>query len=108
MSCTAPITSAADWRDILAHPGEGDHTVQLFSDLGFLTSAVSHYAGAGPSRGEGVIFVATPAHRDAVLQRLAAEGFDVARFSERGQLTVLDAAETLSRLMSHGMPDEQL
>jgi hypothetical protein len=104
MSATGPITATADWREILASPAERDHTVQLYSDLGFLTSAVSHYAAAGLERGEAVIFVATPAHREAFAQRLGARGFDVRPLCERGQLTVLDAAETLSRFMVNGSP----
>lgn len=98
----AATTPGGDWRDLLASPGERDHSVQLYSDLGFLTHAVSHYAGAGLARGDAVIFVATPDHQQAFAQRLAASGFDVHRLCERGQLTILDAAETLSRFMVNG------
>jgi len=104
----APITGNTDWREILANPGERDHTVQLYTDEGFLTNAVAHYAAAGLARGEGVIFVVTPEHRDAFQRRLVAEGLEVAALIERGQLTVLDAADTLSKFMTHGQPEARL
>lgn len=105
MSGTESITADADWRELLANPGDRDHTVQLYSDLGFLTSAVSHFAGTGLSRGEAVFFVATPEHGTAFVRRLAANGFDVQEARKRGQLTILDAAETLSKFMVNGVPD---
>jgi hypothetical protein len=104
MDTGAPITPGADWRELLADPGERDHTVQLYSDLGFLTHAVGHYAGTGLARGDAVVVVATPDHRQAIVQRLAADGFEVDRLIESEQLTVLDAAETLSRCMVNGAP----
>jgi DcmR-like sensory protein len=105
---TAATTASGDWRDLLANPGERNHSVQLYSDLGFLTNTVGHYAGAGLARGEAVVFVATPEHRQAFVQRLSASGFDVERCRERGQLTLLDAAETLGRFMVNGSPDARL
>jgi hypothetical protein len=105
MQCTASTTPGGDWRDLLAQPNEGDHSVQLYTDLGFLTQAVSHYAGAGLTSGDAVIFVATPKHRQAFAQRLAADGFDVDQLTRQGQLTILDAADTMSRFMVNGRPD---
>jgi hypothetical protein len=105
MSQTTPITTGGDWRDVLAHPGERAHTVQLYAELGFLTTAVAHYAGAGLRAGEAVYVVATPEHRSAFTQRLAIEGFDVGALTRRGQLTLLDAAETMAGFMVDGAPD---
>lgn len=42
MNESAPITAHADWRELLANPAERAHTVQLYSDLDFLTNAVGH------------------------------------------------------------------
>jgi hypothetical protein len=106
MSNTGPITPAADWREILANPGERDHSVQLYTDEGFLANAVAHYACAGLARGEAVVFVVTPAHRNAFSQRLVANGYDVDRLSASGQLTLLDAAHTLASFMVSGAPDD--
>src|SRR4051812_8774256 len=98
------ITTDTDWREVLANPGERDHTVQLYDALGFLTNAVSHYTTTGLSRGEAVLLVVTPEHWTAFEQRLVQGGLDVAQLRQRGQLTVLDAAGVLSRFMVHGSP----
>jgi hypothetical protein len=81
------------------------HSVQLYSELGFLTNAVSYYANMGLWKGEAVVFVATPDHREAFTRHLAASGIDVERRRAIGQLTVLDADEMLSQFMVNGMPD---
>jgi hypothetical protein len=105
MNTTEPVTADGDWRQILAEPGERAHTVQLYTELAFLTNAVTHYAGTGLARGEAVIFIAAPRHREAFLHQLTREGFEVELLRREGQLTVLDAAETLSRFMTGGRPD---
>jgi hypothetical protein len=93
---------------LLANPGEHDHTVQLYSEVRFLSDVVSHYVGTGLWKGEAVILVVTPVHRDAFLQRLRTSGIDVERRQGIGQLTILDAAETLSQFMVSGSPDPRL
>jgi hypothetical protein len=47
----------------------------------------------------------TADHGAATVRRLAQEGFDVASLVRHRQLTVLSAAQTLSRLLENGMPD---
>jgi hypothetical protein len=79
--------------------------VQLYTELGFLTSAVSHYTSMGLRRGEAVVIVATPLLRAALVQEIGAAGFDPARLATEGQLTLLDAADTLSQLLVAGVPD---
>jgi hypothetical protein len=74
-----------------------DHFVQLYDDTARLADAVAQYAQAGLRRGEAVVLIATPEHRHALLQKLAAA------FGE-GQVTVLDAERTLERFMANGMP----
>jgi hypothetical protein len=103
-----PKSNPRNWRHLLANPGERDHTVQLYSEVNFLTDVVSHYVGTGLWKGEAVILVVTPAHRDAFLQRLRNSGMDVERRQAMGQLTILDAADTLSQFMVSGSPDSTL
>ncbi|MGV3723760.1 MAG: MEDS domain-containing protein [Actinomycetota bacterium] len=105
MNETSPITDNMEWRELLANPGEREHSVQLYSDVTFLTTAVSHFVGAALNRGEAAIVVAIPDHHDAIKRRLTVEGYDVPRARDRGQLMVLDATETLSDLMVNGAPD---
>jgi len=94
-----------DWDRLLADAGPRDHVVQLYQDEDFLNRAVCRFAGAALANGEGVILVPTVQHWNAFRPRLIAEGIDVDAAQKRGQLTIVDADETLPRFMRDGMPD---
>jgi hypothetical protein len=94
-----------DWDRLLADAGPRDHVVQLYQDEDFLNRAVCRFAGAALANGEGVILVPTVQHWNAFRPRLIAEGIDVETAQKRGQLTIVDADETLPRFMRDGMPD---
>jgi hypothetical protein len=94
-----------NWPDLLQQPAAGNHFVQIYRDEGFLGDAVAEYAGTGLRRGEAVILIATPLHRHGFLRRLDDDGIDTAAASRRGQLRVMDAAETLTKFTPGGMPD---
>jgi hypothetical protein len=102
------VSVQAPWKDLLAEPLARDHVVQLYRDERFLAEAVALFAGVGIGKADAVILVATPSHVAAIEKRLASEGFDLDGLKRWGQLTVLDAAATLSRFMVDGMPDETL
>ena len=97
--------ACAHWDHILAHAAPRDHVVQLYQDQDFLNRAVCRFAGAALANGEGVILVPTAEHWNAFRPRLEAEGVDVKATQDRGQLTVVDADETLPRFMRHNMPE---
>jgi hypothetical protein len=82
-----------------------DHLVQCYSDDAFLANVVADYLGAGLSRGEAAIVIATPPHVEAFEARLAANGIDVPCALEASQLVCLDAGRTLARFMVDGIPD---
>jgi hypothetical protein len=101
-------TGAADgesWDGLLSSAGPRDHIVQLYQDQQFLNRAVCRFAAGAIANGEGVILVPTAAHWEAFQPRLEAEGVDVKAARSRGQLTVVDADETLPRFMRDSMPD---
>ena len=77
-----------------------EHFVQLYDDVGPLAAAVSQYVESGLARGEAVVLVVTPAHRDAFLGKVA----DARSALASGQLSVLDAERTLQRFMANAMP----
>jgi hypothetical protein len=79
--------------------------VQLYQDQDFLNRAVCRFAAAALANGEGLILVPTVRHWDAFRPRLIAEGVDVEGAQKRGQLTIVDADETLPRFMRNEMPD---
>src|SRR5580700_5906678 len=94
-----------DWDRLLAEAAPRDHVVQLYQDQDFLNRAVCRFAASALANGEGVILVPTVKHWDAFCPRLVAEGIDVDAAQKRGQLTIVDADETLPRFMHDGMPD---
>lgn len=97
----------AGWPELLKQPAGGEHFVQVYQDEAFLAETVAEYAGSGLRGGEGVILIATPAHRAAFLQRLEEEGHAPREAAQLGQLVLLDADETLARFTPGGMPDWQ-
>jgi len=94
-----------DWDRLLAEAAPRDHVVQLYQDQDFLNRAVCRFAASALANGEGVILVPTVKHWNAFCPRLVAEGIDVDAAQKRGQLTIVDADETLPRFMHDGMPD---
>ncbi|MGH7767244.1 MAG: MEDS domain-containing protein [Candidatus Binatia bacterium] len=93
------------WKDLLAQPGLNGHIVQLYQDDEFFGAAVSHFAAEGLLRRESIITVATAPHWDNISTRLSDKGFDLAELRRRGQLTLLDADETLPKFLVKDMPD---
>lgn len=93
------------WRELLADPGENGHIVQLYQDDDFYAEAISHFAAEGIARGESIILVATKPHWESISRRLGARGLDTARLFSQGQLTLLDADDTLPKFMVGERPD---
>ena len=93
------------WSRVLADATAPDHIVQLYQDQDFLSRAVCRFGAAALANGEGFILAATRTHWKAWRPRLEAEGVDVEAATGRGQMTVFDAEELLSRFMRDGMPD---
>ncbi|HEY8076424.1 MAG TPA: ATP-binding protein [Labilithrix sp.] len=83
------------------------HAVQLYEDPRFLADRLAEFVGAGLGAGEEVVVIATAAHRDALCSRLRERAFDVERAREGGQLVLLDAEETVAKLLVDGMPTHE-
>jgi hypothetical protein len=99
--------TASTWQDLLKHPSAGDHLVQLYQDDDFLGDAVAEYVAAGLRAGDAAVLIVTPAHRELFLERLTAEGVYAEEAIKRGQLRVMDAAQTLALFMRAGAPEWQ-
>jgi hypothetical protein len=85
-----------------------EHFVQFYEDDAYLLGCVSNFIETGLRAGEGAIVIATKVHREAVEERLAKGGLDLAALRGCGQYLALDATETLSRFMVDGSPHEAL
>lgn len=95
------------WGDLLIHPREGDHLVELYGDDDrLLATHVGRYLGEGLRRLDGLVVIATPSHAEAIARYLADVDAAGALEAERaGRLCYLDAATTLTRLLKDGQPD---
>lgn len=87
-------------------PAEGvsEHTVQLFDSSKSLAESVAQFLIKGLERGENVLLVATPEHRELLTQRLADHGWAVRTLVAANRMVVLDAAQTLDKFMRQDTP----
>jgi CheY-like chemotaxis protein len=85
--------------------GTRHHQVGFYSNDRYLLDDLTLFIGAALQRGNAAIVVASELHRNSLLPRLQAYGLDIATVIEEGRYISLDAADTLSAVMSHGMPD---
>jgi signal transduction histidine kinase len=93
-------------HDSWSKHGDRQHGVQFYSQDKFLLEELSEYIDDALRAGDAAVVVATDAHRDGLLQWLAAQGLDVAALLEQGRLTSLDAGQVLAGFMLEGRPDE--
>src|ERR1700687_2266007 len=82
------------------------HLVQFYEDDGFIVDAVTRFIGAGIGAGDAAVVIATKPHLDALEDRLRMQGVDPAVARAHGHYHSFDAADTLSKLMVDGWPDE--
>jgi signal transduction histidine kinase/CheY-like chemotaxis protein len=86
----------------MTHPTR-DHVVGFYDSEWYLCDAVGRFLRDGLEAGEALFVIATSRHRDTFERALAISGVDIQAAKQRGQLTTLDAEETLSRLMIGGL-----
>lgn len=81
------------------------HEVQFYSVDSVLLESFARVLATALETGDGAVVLATKSHRQGLVQRLQAEGFDVDVAMRQGTYVSLDAADTLSTLMVNGVPD---
>lgn len=84
---------------------DGDHVVQFYDRDEYLVELVSNYLTASVLEGDAVIVIAVPAHCDMFRDALVAAGVDVAAAEADGTLSIIDAVEVASSLMTEGRLD---
>jgi len=99
------MTTMTSWDAALAAPAPCDHLVQLYTSEPSLVGTLARFVEHGVRLDHGIVAITTAARWSAVAARLSAAGIDVAAAQSRGQLAVLDAADTLARLLVDGAPD---
>jgi hypothetical protein len=81
------------------------HAVRFYENDKSLAQIVAGFLADGFAANEPGIVVATPDQRAALVRQLVVKGLDVVELQRSGQLTLLDAEETLSTFMVDGEPD---
>ncbi len=82
------------------------HVVQFYRDDRFLLDELGDFIGTALAAGSSAVIIATQAHRGSLAQGLKDEEINLERAIAEGRYVALDAAETLSKFMADGLPDE--
>lgn len=81
------------------------HEVLFYSDDAEFLESFARFVAAVLDAGDVAVVLATESHRDSLIHRLKARGFDIDAAVRRGTYISLDVAETLSTFMVNDMPD---
>jgi hypothetical protein len=98
------MDNTRNWSELVEQPG-GEHFVQVYQELDFLAETVTCYLGGGLRRGEAALVIATPEHQTKFLDAVQRGGLNPQPFIVQGQLRLLDAEQTLARVLTKGMPE---
>ncbi len=85
-----------------------DHVLQIYENDKIFLDSLEGFVGSGLLAGDGVIIIATAAHRAALEARMEKQGFDMSALTANSQFIALDAQETLNKFMVNNWPDEKL
>jgi DNA-binding NarL/FixJ family response regulator len=83
------------------------HVVQFYTDDAALLDSLCALFGDELRAGDSVAAVITRSHREGLLERLIAQGFDVDEVTKQGRLVVLDAVEALNGFMDADEPNRE-
>lgn len=81
------------------------HEVQFYSSDSALLESFARFIRNALKSHTAVIVLATKSHRESLVQRLSAEGFDIDCAMQHGMYISLDAVEMLSTIIVNGAPD---
>ena len=102
----SPTIDEAVW--IVAERPAREHVAQVCSGDSVLMESLKMFTAQGLWRGEAVVLVLAPSHRDSLLHYLKTDGIDVDQAQRAGHLLLQDPASLLARFMVGGMPDRAL
>ena len=83
-----------------------EHVVQLYTDDSSLIDVLSPFIGGALTLGDPAVVIATKSHHTELAKRLSSLGFDTAGAAMQGRYVILDATETLPKVMVNGAVDE--
>ena len=82
-----------------------EHHLQLFDSSRSLAETVCGFLMAGFERGEALLVVATPEHRELLSRKLEAAGLKIREATRANRLVMLDASQTLDKFMRQDVPN---
>lgn len=80
------------------------HAVRFYEDKESLARMVAGFIAEGLITTDPAVVIATPEHRQGIMDALNAMAIDIGQLTARGDLVVLDAREVLATFMVDGMP----
>jgi DNA-binding NarL/FixJ family response regulator len=87
-----------------AADGHHRHEVQFYSDDSVFFESTTRFVTEALMAADAAVVLATSSHREGLVQRLKADGFDIDRAIQQGTYISLDAVATLSSIMVDGVP----
>ena len=84
------------------------HLVQFYSDETALLQPLFEYIRTGLVHGHTCVVIATRNHVAELNKMLINDNMNIKRLQDNGQYLTFDAAETLSKFMVNGLPDQKL
>ena len=94
------------WNHVIEQAEVHEHYVQFYkADEPLLNRNVGRYLWEGLLRGDALLIIATPQRQESLTAHLRRMGGDVTAALNEGQLTILDAQNTLDLFMVDGGPD---
>jgi hypothetical protein len=81
------------------------HAVKFYANEQSLYTTVAGFLGQAITDGQVGILIATAAHRREIIHNMRTRMLDVDNAQHTGALLLLDAGETMARIMVGGMPD---
>jgi hypothetical protein len=81
------------------------HAVQFYLSENFLLGILSDFIVGALKGGDGVVIIATKAHREGLVKRLRRRGIEAGDLRRKGKYVELDALETMAEFMVRGMPE---
>ena len=82
-----------------------EHHLQLFDSSKSLAETVCGFLMAGFHRGEAMLVVATPEHRELLGRKLEEAGLNIREATRANRLVMLDASQTLDKFMRQDVPN---
>jgi hypothetical protein len=92
-------------QQVIRHPGESEHIVQLFDSSKSLAETVANFLWMALDRGDNVLVAATPPHIHLLTGRLEDRGWSVREAIAAKRMVVLDANATLDTFMRQNTPN---